>query len=70
MISLHVHYCLPYIYTEQGIWAGDWSLSIFYIFFSPFDPIPVVHTKNVLISLVKTAIIFGILMNENLKSKF
>ena len=45
MIPLHIHDCLPYSYSEQGIWAGNTSLSKYFIFFSPFDPFPIVRKK-------------------------
>ena len=40
---IYIHDCLPYNYAEQGIWAGDASLCKYYIFFSPFDPLLIVH---------------------------
>ena len=45
MISLHIHDCLPHNYAEQGIWTGDASLSNYYIFFSPYDPLPIARKK-------------------------
>ena len=45
MISLCIHDCLPYNYAEQGIWAGDTSLSKYYNFFSPYDPVPIARKK-------------------------
>ena len=45
MISLYIHDCMPHNYTEQGIWAGDTSLSKYYNFFSPHDPLPIAHKK-------------------------
>ena len=45
MISLYIHDCLPHNYAEQGIWTGDASLSNYYIFFSPYDPLPIARKK-------------------------
>ncbi len=44
-ISLYIHDCLPHNYTDQGIWAGNTSLSKYYIFFAPSDPLPIAHKK-------------------------
>ena len=45
IISLYIHDCQPYNYTEQEIGAGDSSLSKQYIFFSPFDRLPITRKK-------------------------
>ena len=45
MISLFIHDCLPHNYAEQGIWAGDTSLSKYYNFFSPYNPLPIARKK-------------------------
>ena len=59
MISLYIHDCMPHNYAEPGIWAGDASLSKYYNFFSPYDPLPIAR-KNGKILLVMTTYIFGI----------
>ena len=41
MIYLYGHDCLPHNYSKQGMWSRDWSVSRFYISFSPFDQLPV-----------------------------
>ena len=58
MISLYIHDCMSYNYAEQGIWAGDASLSKYYNFFSPYDHLPIAR-KNGKILLVMTTHIFG-----------
>ena len=45
MISLYIHDYMPHNYAEQGIWAGDASLSKYYNFFSSYDPLPIARKK-------------------------
>ena len=46
MIYLCSHDCLPHNCSKQWIRSGDWSVSRFYISFSPFDQLLVSCRKE------------------------